>query len=447
MFVFPLIFLLIALVSYAKRNHAMTLFGLTLIATGGFGLIAEADYPLQMADLLIMPILIITFVEYTKDRNYFSIKGDKLGKIVVWILGFTLFQYLRTVLLGADTPIWAFKVVRVQLIFLVVFYIRKQKPTVLEKYVKLLITFSTLQGVLYYLQLAGVTGILAQDYYDNSEIVRYTNYPWYMPFILVYYVVKKDINLATRIFMLLFWGMMAILSQTRGVIMGAAACVLMLVLIQRNYKSVVYLVAGMAVYAVLIAPVFESRTANDAHGSTSEDLQLMMSSGIVGLSQVQSNQVGSIAFRFGMLAERWVYLTDNPQYLPIGVGCIHEQSPNNHFYFNLGSVNAKFKYGRCMIESGDITWVPILLRHGLFGFIMYILLLVRWIVLGFKKYNNVSFPYAKTSCLIGVYLAITSLDGALFDSAMYLMSLCIYLGLMESGIYQEINAKRIKVTA
>ena len=437
MFVFPILFLIIGLFSYIRRNHTMVLFALTLITTGGFGLIASASYPLQMADLLIIPILIITVLEYSRDKHYFSVKGDKLGKIIFWILGFILLQYIRTIVVGEETPLWAFKVARVQLLFLIVFYIRKQTPKTLEKYVKLLIIFSSIQGVLYYLQLIGVTGILAEDYFDNSMIVRYTNYPWFMPFILVYFIVKKDINLTKRLFMLAFWGMMAILSQTRGVIIGVAACVLLLVLIQRNYKSIVYLVAGVAVYVVLIAPVFESRDASSSQGGTSEDISMIMSSGVVGLSEVQSTQVGTIVFRFGMLAERWLYLVDNPQYLPFGVGCIHEQSPNNHFYFNLGTTNEKFKYGRCMIESGDITWVPTLLRHGLFGTFLYIFLLLSWIIIGCKKYNSFNNTYAKTSCLIAVYVSFTSLNGALFDSAMYLMSLCIYLGLMESGIYQD----------
>ena len=77
--------------------------------------------------------------------------------------------------------------------------------------------------------------------------------------------------------------------------------------------------------------------------------------------------------------ERAEYLNSHPGDALLGVGMIHEESNHNKFSFRLGTMNSSFKYGRCMIESNDIAWCPILLRFGYIGvmlFFLYLLIIV-----------------------------------------------------------------------
>lgn len=93
---------------------------------------------------------------------------------------------------------------------------------------------------------------------------------------------------------------------------------------------------------------------------------------------------GTFVFRISMLAERIIYLFQNPEKILFGAGMIDEASPKNDFHFKLGTPNENYKYQYCQIESNDILWTSYLLRYGIIGILF-------WIVLFhvcFKQFNN-----------------------------------------------------------
>ena len=135
-----------------------------------------------------------------------------------------------------------------------------------------------------------------------------------------------------------------------------------------------------------------------------------------------------------MLTERVLYLAENPRYLLTGVGTMHEDSPStlSRFRFYIGTRNDERYYGRCLIESGDITWVPIVLRYGLIGVFIHAMLFV--IMIGeAKKRKDVLFVLAP----LYFSLVFFSFDGAFFEMPVFFYQLILFLALMSRAIYEN----------
>ena len=425
-----LLFLFLVFYFYGKKNHSMVLFFITAIITGGFGVL-PGESGIQKTDLILVFALFVTANERSHDKSYFCIKNDIIARCIFFILIFLTIEFLFTVVLMVETPVWSLKVVRLQFLLLLYFYFRRIDSISWNKYFKIALSFSFLQGILYYLQLVGITGILTKEIDEDVANIRYSNFPLLTLFFIVYFLVNKGVDGKFRLFMLFFWGMMIILSQNRGALLGLIGAFTMFVISQRNKKSFIYLVAGIAVYFILIGPMLARRDVGE-RASTRDDLTLLINSDAEDMSKVKGTQVGTVAFRFGMLAERWMYLVENPQYMLFGVGCIHEQSPSNRFRFFLGTHNDNFFWGICMIESGDIVWVPILLRYGIAGIIIFLLMLICWVKLGYKSINKVKNSVARASCLMSICILISSFGGPLYDSVNTITLFTIYLGMLMS---------------
>ena len=63
---------------------------------------------------------------------------------------------------------------------------------------------------------------------------------------------------------------------------------------------------------------------------------------------------------------------------------IAEESPMNHMYFRIGTMDLTTKYGRAMVETNDILWPPFILRYGLCGILFWIL----YFMILYKRYKE-----------------------------------------------------------
>jgi len=126
-----------------------------------------------------------------------------------------------------------------------------------------------------------------------------------------------------------------------------------------------------------------------------------------------SGEDGTFSFRMAMLYERIDWLRDNPRYLLTGVGAMHEDSPKTlqMFNFSIGTYNKERFYGRTIIESGDIAWVPIVLRYGLIGVFVHIMM--------FFLLFNVSRKREDLLVMLSAYaiaVFLRTFDGAYFET-------------------------------
>jgi len=427
----PLALFIISLAFYFYGKRVLALMSIIFIATNCFGFISVDRYILSPTDAILAAVLLISFFEWKHNCRYFCVKGDSVGKVIMIILVFLAFQFLRTVLLGLDSLIFAFKTVRIQGILLLYFFCRTLSRREYASVFKLTLLFSVIQGIFYYLQPLGLNVLQGVNNDIVAEEHRYANCPVFAPyFILCFWGWNRSKFINNIIWLLFFFGMI-IMAQTRGVIIALGICILIAAIYSENKKKIISTIFVLLLFLIFAIPVFKARSEGGV--GVVADIGNIMSASQDGIDLTMKSQSGSMAFRILMLLERGTYLIDNPTYAPLGVGAIHEASPANRFDFVFGTSNELYSSGKCQIDSGDITWVPIMLRYGFLGLVFFFSLLVCWIVRSARRFKSESLAFICAACLMSVYMTISSFDTTLFDSYSSLTFLCLYLGMSNTN--------------
>jgi len=435
-----LVLFLIAIAFYCCKKEVLTLFSIVLIGTNCFGFVSATRYILPPADAILLIVLIISFFEWRKDRKYFSVKGDEIGILIFVILAFLFMQFIRTVILGIDNVIFSYKTVRIQGILLLYFFCRKMSPGEYAYLFKLILFFSVVQGVFYYLQPFGINILQGVNNDIIAEERRYSNIPLFAPYFILCFWGWWKMKVLNRVFWLLFFGGMVLLAQVRGVILSLGACILLAALFTKNKKKILITITAIFLSIIIVIPIFRARSQSGS--SITDDIENVISGSKDGIDYSVRAQSGSMAIRLLMLLERGVFIVDNPVTALFGVGAIHEMSPANNFDFIFGTRNDLYDSGMCQIDSGDITWVPILLRYGFVGSAICVFFLVCWIIRSTKRIVVERMAFVRAACLMSVYLTITSFDTTLFDSFSSITLLCVFIGISNTKTNLELSVSR-----
>lgn len=419
MFIIVLLCFVCAIYAYVKKENALLLTMLSFFMTNGYMFIPSESFIIKANDYTLAIILFITLRELSMNSSYFKTQGDLVAKLIITLLCYQTFEFLYTIITDAESPLYAFKLFRFNIIYLIYFYLRKIKYEDYQKFISINLKLCIVQGIFFYLQPIGITGVLngrVDEAIYSSQLVRYANYPFWAQFYFIYgFFCRK--SFIKKAVMVCFFGGMFLLGMSRGIILMSAAAIISYVLLMHKAKYYTMLLIGLIIGYMVVLPIFKYRDSEGASSksSTIDDILNVVTSN--NLSNIE-NDGGTFTFRIAMLVERWNYLTENPQYLLTGVGLIHEQSPKcyNRFYFILGTKNDGFKHGRCMLESGDITWVPLLIRYGILGIIIYALILSIWIKQSITDYVYMKNPICIATSLMSISITVGSMSNMVFDS-------------------------------
>lgn len=369
------IILLLALHYYRQGKMAEMLICMTALGTNLFQFSSLLGGGVKVWDIALLTNFCLLFLAWSKDTNLFSLRGDKLAIIISILFGYITISFIVTIAFGIDSFTFALKTYRPYTILLFYFILRKIPIEEYERYINLLLKFAILQGVFFYLQLVGITGILGGYTNDiGTDSARFGNYPFCYDFFILYFILKRDIKPVKRIFMLVFFGMMPIIGQMRGAILAVGAAFVLYMIIQRQKKNILYLLIGLVLYQFVISPVFAKR--DEGHSISTKEELVMVLTNPRDVYKMYTNEAitGNMAFRIATLTERIMYLEDNPKYLPFGVGCIFEDSPQNRFDFMLGTYSSTYdRIGQ--LGSSDIAWVCVFMHFGFVGALLFLLLI------------------------------------------------------------------------
>lgn len=428
---FSIILALLSLKFYSKKEYASMLFCLTLIASdlSGFGL-ALGESPVKIVDIAIVVIVFIWMREFNHDRTVFNLNNDRLGKALLRLFVYITIVFIGTIILNQDSASNALKVYRMFLILPFYFVLRKMSVRDYEKYIRLMLSISCVQGFFYYLQFIGITGLLSGYGSDSTEPnARLGNYPFMADFFFLYYLFSGNISFGKKVFFLVFFGLMPVLGQMRGgiLVMALSACIFFYY--QRKAKYLLYIVMGYVAWSMIISPMFDKR-ADKGGISTKEEFAMVLNHPLdLYKYYTVDGQRGSFVFRLAMLGERVNFMIENPKYALTGVGCVHEQSPKNTYTMLIGTdlgeeLSETSGTRPAYLGSADIVWVGVLMR---FGFIGVLLVLSYYLLIYKLTHNNVRNNFN------GIYLVyaccalpdiFASFNGNSFESVLSLITIC-----------------------
>lgn len=418
MYILCYIFAVYSLFCYFSNKKGDCLFWLFASSTG-IGFVDTSLAPIKTSDLLIVSTLLILFCEYNKDSSFFRLKDDLIGKALISFVIFTFFVMIGTIIVGADTPTFAFKCGRWSIKYLLYFYVRTFTFKDLNRFLDLMLVGCVISGIAFYLQPLGID--LLQGRVDEAmsrdEQTRYANTPEFANLFFMLYLVKQNISKGKKVFMLCFFGFMFVLSMWRGAIIMIAVMSAVYLLYNGSKKSIIYLAVSAGVYFAVIAPMFEYRD-NQSGGemSTFEEIKLVLSRPADILNIYETEGGGNYMFRVAMFAERIVYILNNPKYIPFGVGTIHEDSPNQKHIFALGTQNENNQYGKEMLHSVDVELVTIICIYGFIGLVLYILFFYKWVKCSLPLLKCSKEPVVIMSALASIGFTISMFNGAFFTT-------------------------------
>lgn len=365
-------------------------------------------------------------------RNKDKIIDKETNKVIKLFIGFIIFEFALTFLTGADTIGYALKVIRIPLIFLAYYPFSTIPLEIYKRFIKTMLIITIIQGVLFLLQFVGINLLAGRFDTDTFAFTFALNIPTFIYFYIFFSLDAQYIK-KYKYPLLAFFFVILLLTFVRTIIIALLACVIIYIVTIRGFKRSMPIILSLVIIAPIVMGVLEKKSTVSGSSMSTKDEIALLFSGIDGIRRIGKDG-GSSIFRLAMLIERFDYLIENPQYLLFGVGAIHEDSPKcfNRFNFTLGTYNEERKYGFCLIESGDITWVPVALRYGLVGIAIHLFILITIARLARKRKDvlRILFPLI-------VLFFIKSFSGPLFERPTGCFELVIYLSLLTRCITEK----------
>lgn len=225
-------------------------------------------------------------------------------------------------------------------------------------------------------------GALPSYYALFYTILVFTNYykfPKIKKYIFLAILIVSQLVSATR-------------SISMAIVLGIAICIWYL---SENKLASFLKLIGLC--AVIYLASYAMPSLNKRFNDTFDEL--------AGMEQSSKNldTEGNMTFRLYMLTERYQYLKTKPQYYLFGIGNVIEQ----HFptTFMIGGFNEEMQRPT-QLDTGDISWSPLILRLGMLGLIIYLFLTSKFIL--FKTFSKNDKLYITLKAYIWTTLIVLS---------------------------------------
>ncbi len=413
---------IISIYLYVSKRYLSFLLCYTALMTDLF-MLNTLSSSIRGSDLcLAITFTILPFALMRRNKN--RVTDRKINNIVRLFVFFIIFELLWTIIDQSETAGYAIKVIRVSILLLSYYPFSTIPLDTYKRYIKIMLYITLIQAVLFLLQFVGIKLLAGRFSEGDSAYTFALNIPTFIYFYLFYSLEAEYVKKYKYIILVSFIAIL-LLTFVRAIIISTMLCLIVYIVMQRGIKRSLFLIIAILVITPIAFRVMEKKTqTHDYSHSTTEEIKLLFT----GIDNIRNlgNSSGTSIFRIAMLIERFDYLIKNPEHLLFGVGTIHEDSPKcyNRFFFELGTKNEERHYGKCMIESGDITWVPITLRYGLIGIAIHmaVLILIAKMAYNRKDLLKILFP------LILLYF-IKSFDGPLFERPIAYLEISLYLSL------------------
>lgn len=426
---------LFALIAYLKKRPSWVLFFIFL-RYGCFGFVETAEISSITIKMYDIVIILITLLEWKKNKDYFKVYNSRLSWIIKAIVIFLTFEFVYTSLLDLESPRWAYNVFLKYFTFLLFFYVRNINIEDIRLFLKIMLVGSVVHGFFFYIQFLGIDGFLVGRI-EDGELSRYCNGPRWASFFILYCFFNDRISWFYRLFLLSFFLPVLFLALFRTSFIALGVCFAMYLVTRRQIKYTIFIVVGAVLLYGPITQVFQTREDSGPGTSSEEVFEVLRNP--MSIYKNYSSGSGTFIFRTAMTLERVNYLIENPRYAPLGIGYVLENSDHDHYNFSLGT--QKGDTGLIYrLESNDVDWMEIVIRFGFVGSVLFLFMILFWIYDGSKLVCSTSDPLYVTAAIssAGVLLSTFS-SGPLQTDSLYRN--IILMGVVAS-YYLYLNKKK-----
>lgn len=419
---------------FLLNKRYLFIFFEALVITSFFGFLP----PISLQNDFVLVVCLLLLCLNVRRKGVLNIKDDFVGKCILFVLSYTFVIFVYTVLQRKETLFYAFSVWR-QLSFLLCYFIFRLCDERDFKYgFRYIIVASFIAGIAYYLQFLGIGILVVGRDLDG----RFANIPMFTVPIIFYYLYEQK-KIDNRWFWVCFYLLMLFLCLTRGWII--AFCLANIVFLCQNslyFKAIRKYLFPMLIAVAISYPFLSDRFGGDSSSGTHSTISEIENIGNI-VTDYNSYLYGggdTFSFRLALAMERIEFLSKDLNRFLWGIGCIHEDSPNNDFNF-LICADKYDKSGMVIkqqIENADIILIPRLLRYGF----VFALIQIGLIFALYKRFrvfrdNNFSYQYlGLCTVLFSIFKSPVGDDFALFK--------LMYIELLLAGVvyhsYMNLNS-------
>lgn len=427
------------------REFKWFLLSLILIITDGFYLLPAHRLSLQCANVAIYAICIM---ELFNSREFFNVKNDKVGKIILFITAYYFVSYIFTCSFGIQSIKDATIVLITDSFPLAYFVFRKIPSSTIKQLSSIIIIVSFIGGVLYYLQFVGIhllNGVVNDDFNGVKGLERMRNTPHFLYAILFYlFYSNKDFPYKTAL--ILFFLPMVILPMTRGLVIAfiIANIIYQFAFLKNKTKILKYIIPGLFVY-MAFSSFIESRFLGKT-GRVNFFTEVKNGLNILktGSNMFVVDDTDTFVFRMTIFAERINYWINNPSSFIHGDGCLHEtEALVKKYHFNYGqlSSNISEKWYPRQVLNTDVSFITGIMRYG----IPYLVFIFFFVFYSFKRLfkmkNNIYSTIGINVFLMALFRCLASVP--FFDLQVSRMFLLLLIPAIIYNIERKNNATKL----
>lgn len=357
------------------------------VLSENWGLLPASKIILNYDHVNLMAVGTLLIASF-RNKYLFSTKKDIVGRLILILVGYFFLVCILSPLRGVESLYYSMMVFRFDLFYLLYFVFKEIPPEGFRNSIPQLLKWTIFSGILYFLQFVGISLYQTIESF-GSEYSRFANIPMLAKFMFFYLFLTRS-RMKCQLLWVSFFFAMIVLSQNRGMLMGVAACIVILILFKRRIVQAKVVFVTVVVTAMLSGVIMYRLSDKGSTGGgikeEIENVKYLVKHN--DYSSYDSNSVyteGTLFFRVAMILERVDYLAQNPVDLILGAGAYHERSESvKRLPFALKSNAGEY---RAKVETDDVALLSHFFRCGLLYILIYLFFLYKAFRFAWKNEN------------------------------------------------------------
>lgn len=373
---FNIVLIVLGIFFYTNNRKDLFCVFFYLVLSSGLNFIPlytpSADWALLMA-------LLAFGANCKKKKKLTGVKGDRFALSIILFLSFVTVRSLYSLFSYEENLNYIFRAARSSFFWLAYFTFREISYS---EFCKAWERIRILIFVFCLFNFAQYFGFSFVNYHSCSFGAR-LGYPLCVDLLFLWAIIDKKESFPKRLIVAIvsFGAIFFAGSRFHTVLTIFLTCVILMGKIKFPNKKFSLVTVGI-LFAVCIFSLIQSNSLDGVgrFGEVKNDVrrisEVSQTTAVKG-NYLESGNGATMTFRLVLAKERLQYLLNNPQYLLWGIGPIYDDAhnPKNRFNFYLGTVRSDLK-GIHQIDTVDISFVTVLFRYGVVGFVLLLGVLI-----------------------------------------------------------------------